>query len=297
MKDSADLLNRTLGALMGLAIGDALGAPVENLSRQTIAQEYPDGFGHYVERPGAGLRPGQGTDDTDMAFLVAASLVEKRQLEMPDIVARLVHWGTDNAALGPSTGAGIAALTRGVPWEEAGQTAVPSSGCLPRCAPIALFAHPDHLLASSLACCRVTHRHPLALSATVTLNLVLERLVRGLAWEHAFDLDDDHPDEYRVYTAPVSEALRIGPAMPGALEVLVEAFRCVDQAASAAQAIEESVQMGGDTDTRAAVAGALAGARWGIMALPRAWIDGCEMYDQGRSLALGLYELKLQVML
>jgi ADP-ribosyl-[dinitrogen reductase] hydrolase len=293
MMNSSNLQDRTLGALIGLAIGDALGAPVEHLSSQTIARDYPDGFKNYIERTATGLRPGQGTDDTEMAFLVAASLIEKRILDMEDIAKRLVKWGQNHPELGPSTGAGIDALARGVPWYETGQTAVASSGCLPRCAPIALYSSPEQVVEDSLACCRPTHRHPLAIAATVTQNLLLEQLVRGLSWADAFALLEDPSGQYEEYLMPIANALQDGTATPGAVAVLVEALKCVGEASSATTAIETSVTMGGDTDTRAAAAGALAGVRWGLASLPDAWVDGCEAGEEARTLALALFELKL----
>jgi ADP-ribosyl-[dinitrogen reductase] hydrolase len=62
---------------------------------------------------------------------------------------------------------------------------------------------------------------------------------------------------------------------PGAVLVLAEAFRFVQKAQTAEQAIVDAVTFGGDTDTRGAVAGALAGARWGAKTLPQRWIDQC----------------------
>lgn len=294
MTVSLDVRDRTIGALVGLAIGDALGAPVENLSRETIAHEHPDGFANYVNRAESGLRPGQGTDDTEMAFLVVESLIEKRHLDMPDIARRLIDWGRDNPALGPSTGAAIAALARGVHWQESGQAQTASSGCLPRCAPVALFSDIDHVVDDSLACCRPTHQHPLAIAATVTQNLLLVELLQGGSWPDAYALLDNASSQHEHYLKQILTASQDGPAPEGAVAVLVEAMQCMNTATNAAEAIVASIVMGGDTDTRAAVAGALAGATWGFAELPQAWINGCEAAEEAKRLAAGLLEIKVR---
>jgi ADP-ribosyl-[dinitrogen reductase] hydrolase len=227
-----------------------------------------------------------------MAFLVAESIVEQRSLNMVDIAARLVAWGKDNPALGPSTGAGIAALARGTAWHEAGQTVVASSGCLPRCAPVACIVTEDRVVEDTIACCKPTHRHPLALAAAVAQNLILARLIRGLDWDQAFSLLDGAGSQLDEITS-IRDALRRELAAPGAVDVLVEALRCVAHARDAEDALVASVALGGDTDTRAAVAGALAGARWGVSAFPRRWIDGCEAHDQARALGQSLAKFRL----
>ncbi len=292
MKEATATRSRIRGALVGLAIGDALGAPVEHMERRAIFAKYPSGIHGYLDDPASGLRPGQGTDDTEMALLVADSIGETRALDMPDVVRRLVAWGTDHPSLGPSTGAGIAALARGVPWQEAGQTAVASSGCLPRCAPVALIAESTQVVAETVRCCIPTHRHPLAVAATVAQNLVLEGLVRGLPWEEALSAitEAPHPVEQ---LATIQLAIEGGFSAPGAVDVLVEALRCVDGASSADSAVIEAVLMGGDTDTRGAVAGMLAGARWGHSGFSRHLIDGCEAHQQADASGEALANLRV----
>jgi ADP-ribosyl-[dinitrogen reductase] hydrolase len=249
---------RVVGALVGLALGDALGAPVEGMSAEAIAER--------------GLpRPGAVTDDTEMALFVARSLVERGDLDMEDVSRRLVEWVGGGGIAGPSTSRGVEALRRGEPWSTAGSTDSPSSGCLPRCVPVALALPEARVAGATRDCCLPTHRHELALAASVALNSALARLVAGGRWDVAIDLPpaDGDPGD-----APV---------------VLAQALAAVDRAGSAEEAIAATVAAGGDTDTAGAVAGALAGARWGVEALPRDWIEGCEAgaeaIDAGRALA------------
>jgi len=295
MKNRVTPRERIMGAMIGLAIGDALGAPVEYMDDQMIATEFPSGISGYVNRPKSGLRPGQGTDDTEMAFLTASSLIAKQGLDMDDLVAGLIAWGQGYPSLGPSTGASITAMAAGTPWHEAGQTAVASSGCLPRCLPVALIAPDSSVVAETIRCCKPTHRHPLALAATVVLNQVLERLIRELEWEEAISLLTDSMAYPSGAMAKIRCAFDGELSEPGAVDVLVEALRCVDAAPDAESAVILSVVQGGDTDTRGAVTGALAGARWGISAFPQHWIDGCDASDTALSLGRSLSAVRLAV--
>lgn len=272
-----EINKRITGALVGLAIGDALGAPFENLTSDEVKSILPVGeFDYFGDSPD--YRPGQGTDDTELAFLVSGSLVEKRKLDMADISSRLVIWGKTQKSLGPSTGAGLRALEAGVHFRESGSTSKASSGCLPRSMPIALVYPLETLVAHTIDCCLPTHRHPLALGACVAQNLIIYTLITGLDWYAALNtLNDlslwkDHVDLY-----PIHKALRGEFKEPGAVDVLSEAIYCVSQAIDSEQAVSMAVRMGGDADTRAATAGSLAGARWdGIF--PKKWMNGCERY-------------------
>ena len=292
MTSETGVQERVIGALMGLAIGDALGAPVEYLDAKTIATAHPKGVRDYIDQPSTGFRPGQGTDDTEMAFLVAASIIENGALNMDDLATRLVAWGQNNPALGPSTGTGIAAMAMGVEWNQAGQTEVASSGCLPRCAPLALFTPRERIVDDTVDCCKPTHRHPLAIAATVAQNLILERLIQGIAWDEAVAVLDGAGPQFDELAA-IRAALDGKSGEPGAVDVFAEALQCLANAPDAEEAIVASVSLGGDTDTRAAVAGALAGARWGVSALPQRWIDGCEAGAQAHALGCSLAKLRL----
>lgn len=278
------------GAVAGLAVGDALGAPVEGLSPAAVAARHPGGIHTYVPAPG--VRPGQVTDDTEMAFLVARSLVERRGLDMGDVSRRLIAWEDGGGLAGPSTSQGVDALRRGEPWSHAGSSAHPSSGCLPRCVPIALALPLGRVAADTLDCCRPTHRHELSLASSVTLNGIVARLVAGTSWNEALRaLDAGDP--------PIAGADRVRAAIwgesegpDGAVVVLAQAIAAVDGADSAAEAIAASVSAGGDADTAGSVAGALAGARWGPAGLPEEWVKTCEAAAEAGQLADGLVALR-----
>ncbi len=153
---------------------------------------------------------------------------------------------------------------------------------------MALVATPSRLVIDTLRCCQPTHRHPLALAASVAQNLVLERLIRGVSWEAAYAVLMDGAEPPVDDLAFIRDALRGEFSLPGAVDVLAEAMRCVNDVQDAESALLASVHLGGDTDTRGAVAGALAGARWGISGFPQHWIDGCEASATALSLGSSL---------
>jgi ADP-ribosyl-[dinitrogen reductase] hydrolase len=243
--------SRVVGALVGLAVGDALGAPVEGMGREAIAARHPGGLRSYSES--ATVRRGQVTDDTEMAFLVAWSLVERGRLDMSDVAARLIAWKDEGGIAGPSTAAGIEALRDGQPWASSGSGAKASSGCLPRCVPVALALPLEEVADATVNCCRPTHRHELAVASSLVLNAVLARLIRGDDWKLALTgLGSD------VLCVPGSDVVLAAIDHPAtarsddAVEVLAQALAAVGSAGSAIEAVVAAVAAGGDTDTTGA---------------------------------------------
>src|SRR5262249_39109692 len=85
-----DLVERAKGCLVGLAVGDALGAPLEFLSRDSVRRKYPAGL---REMTASSLwEEGEYTDDTQMALLIAESLLERGRIETKDLARRFHTW-------------------------------------------------------------------------------------------------------------------------------------------------------------------------------------------------------------
>ncbi|MCX8062075.1 MAG: ADP-ribosylglycohydrolase family protein [Anaerolineales bacterium] len=281
------------GALLGLAIGDALGAPYENLDTLQIRQLIGEDSVMVFNGGGTqNYRPGQGTDDTELAFLVAESLLLKKSLDMEDISERLIEWGRKQTFLGPSTGWGLRALEAGVHFREAGNTQSASSGCLPRCLPLALVFTGKHLVHLTVDCCSPTHRHPLAIASSVAQNLLISELLEGKEWAEAIrylyknNLCDDVVD-----LNPILQAIDGDFHEPGAVDVLTESIHCVSNASNTVDALTFAVRMGGDTDTRAAITGAFAGVIWSGE-FPDIWLRGCEASEAAITLGEGLANLR-----
>jgi len=294
---------RFTGCLVGLAVGDALGAPLEFMSRERIRQQY----GRVTEMIGGGwlrLEPGQYTDDTELMLCQARSIVECGGFDPEDTVQRFVHW-LDGAPsdVGITTRATLSQVQQGAPWEEAsrrtydwqgGKTA--GNGGLMRCAPIGLLHVRDEaaLVRDSLTSCRLTHWHPVAGWACATLNLAIAALVRGtpkaelLSWLFP-----------RVEEPTVRSALEAVPGLAlGSLHASGYAVDCLQAAFWAyltTETFEEAlvavVNLGEDTDTAGAVCGALAGAAYGYEAIPARWRDVLVGREEITALADQIYQI------
>lgn len=298
------LRDRYRGVMLASAAGDALGATVEFMTPAQIRTQ----FGVHREIIGGGwlnLPAGEVTDDTQMARCIARSLVERGRFDPEDIAARFVDWLRSNPPdIGITTRLALQHLDNGVAWDEAGQRAhealalrSASNGSLMRTHPIALFAAGDAGLnaSASRGASRITHAHPRCVDACVAFDAALAALVRDpevdpleVALEHAHDPD-------------VVAALRAMPGRDGTpndaggsvLATLQSAIWAVRAHDSLEDAVVAAVNLGDDADTTGAVAGALAGARWGVAALPERWLDILLGRDELITLADSLLALSI----
>jgi len=161
------LRDRYAGTLLGLACGDALGGPVEFLDRDVIAARFPAGVSEFVGGGWLHLDPGEVTDDTQQALILAASLTTKG-LDLDRFAAGLIAWFRSNPKdIGNTTRIALEALAAGTAPLDAGAEALAArgersaaaNGAVMRCAPVALRFRrlPDRLVRASLDSARVTH--------------------------------------------------------------------------------------------------------------------------------------------
>ncbi|MFF4128394.1 ADP-ribosylglycohydrolase family protein [Microbispora rosea] len=138
-----NLRQRAVGAVVGSAVGDALGAPFEFGPAGAFSSRFPvPGAGGEMSG-GGGWDAGEATDDTQMAIHVAESLLEHGGLDLPDIFARFQRWAADDPKdIGLQT---EDVLTRGLPWDQAATAHYRSShraagnGALMRANPSAVY--------------------------------------------------------------------------------------------------------------------------------------------------------------
>src|SRR5260370_40561129 len=108
---------RVGGAVVGAAVGDALGAPFEFGPAGAFSARFPAPGSTGEMCGGGGWEPGEATDDTQMAVLVAESLLQRGGLDLPDIFARFQQWGAaEPKDIGLQT---EDVLTNGMPWDQA----------------------------------------------------------------------------------------------------------------------------------------------------------------------------------
>ncbi|MDD1656814.1 MAG: ADP-ribosylglycohydrolase family protein [Methanomicrobiales archaeon] len=277
------------GLLLGLAVGDAMGAPLEGLPPRRLPVREMRGGGI------RGLPAGSVTDDTLQAAAVARSLATCRGYAPGDLTARLLEGYLRHPALfGPTSAWVFTLLLQGVPAGEAPalvhrlQEGSRSNGAVMRGLPLAIMFIPPALDAVSLACSRITHHDPVAGTCSLAVNRMVSDLSRGVPRERALKRATAAcpPGEVR-------EVLSRYPAIePVASLDAVAITHCAVRVFMEAETFEETViravNLGGDTDTAGAISGALAGACWGIEAIPLRWMaalrDGPSLLALARAL-------------
>lgn len=295
-----------IGVMLGLACGDALGRPVEFESAREIEREH----GTLTEMVGHGTwgQPaGTITDDTDQALCIARSVAERNAFDAADIARRFVEWyDAGPFDIGVMTRQSIEKLEQGYAWDEAGQDVWEASsegsnagnGSVMRCPPLAI-AHasdPDELVTVSRDSSRITHADPRCTHGCAVLNLTIAGYLTGEDDPLAEALDrvrSDAPDELVDALEPLAagETPATLSTSGYVVHTLQTALHDALRADTAEDAIVTAVNRGGDTDTIGAVAGAVAGARFGASALPDRWLAEIDAEADLRELATDLREL------
>jgi ADP-ribosyl-[dinitrogen reductase] hydrolase len=178
------------GCLLGLAVGDALGGPVEFMSRFEIAQSYGGAIRKMLGGGWLKLKPGETTDDTAMARCLAESIVACGDLNVDDVAARYVAWLKTNpkdvgnitrdALKAWSKGNMLPAAALGAHRLAGGKSA--GNGTIMRCAPIALRYVYDQrrLMDASRDEALITHFDPQAATGSMAVNLLIHHLLHDM---------------------------------------------------------------------------------------------------------------------
>ncbi len=274
-------IDRAIGALLGLAVGDALGTTIEFCARDTRP--------HHTEMVGGGafrLQAGQWTDDTAMALALADSLLASDAFDPADLMRRFVDWWRKGAYsctgscfdIGTTTRAALARFEKTAdPLSGSKDETQAGNGSLMRLAPVALFAYPDHANAVELARSqsRTTHAAPQAVDAC---GFFAQVLLEAIAGAHRRVLEPRSWPGHRAVAAVAEGGWRTKPR--GAISskgyvvsTLEAALWCVGNTENFEDALILAVNLGDDADTVGAVTGQLAGALYGASAIPRRWLE------------------------
>lgn len=279
------LRQRTIGSILGLALGDAVGAPFEFQRASSIPSPLPA-----FDRPWMGLPPGTWTDDTAMARNLWTSLIDRGgELDLDDVRGRHLRWLAGGPPdVGNQTRAALREAERGTDeparavFERRGPEVSAGNGSVMYCAPLGVVrAHaPERLVDEAPALSRVTHWDGRCQTACLAVTLATAALVRG---EPARDavvealeaVEDREGGEELAYL--VDEAGRgrpiDGPDMGFTLFTAGIGLQVAAEGLGFEEGLRHVVGLGGDTDTNAAVAGALLGALHGVDGLPTAWLE------------------------
>ncbi len=295
--------DRLRGLLVGLAVGDALGAPVEFMRPGTFepVSGYRGGGPH-------GLKPGYWTDDTSMALCSGISLCACDGFNAEDQLQRFVRWfrrgylsSTGRCFdIGNRTAAALIRFERSgelyageESWDSAG------NGALMRLAPVVIHAHRDAALAEQWAetHARLTHADPRCLEANRLfarlLCAALESTDREVLLAQFERWQDGVQDAELWSVVAGGYRHRSPPEIRGSgyviasLEAALWAFA---HSHDFAEGMLLAVNLGDDADTTGAVYGQLAGAFYGEAAIPQEWRDGLYCYEAIRQLAQGLID-------
>jgi ADP-ribosylglycohydrolase len=265
------LADRARGVLVGMAVGDALGAPVEFEPPDAIRGRREELFA----LPGGGAfdwAPGEFTDDTQMALVLAYHLRARGgHLDADELAREFAHWAEDAADVGNQTRTVLSGVSLGMGWEEATRRLSPEAagnGSLMRVAPVALAAASgERAAALGLAQSQLTHPNDTCLDACAFFS----RLLWATVETGAIDVEGAASGirTEAVRRAVEASSVDAEPDMSGwVLHTLTAALWAVRGASSFKDAIWRAVARGRDADTVGAVTGALAGARWGLRGIP-----------------------------
>jgi ADP-ribosyl-[dinitrogen reductase] hydrolase len=283
--DQADA-DRVAGVLVGLATGDALGAGYE-LGPPPVgdADMIGGGIGPWA--------PGEWTDDTQMAICIAE--VAATGLDLDAVGERFLDWYRSGPVdVGISTRAVLAACETGAELPGAARAYLHAhphggagNGALMRTAPVALahLGDDEAIARDARAIAELTHADPLAGDSCVLWCIAIDRAIcEGRldgVWDGLDLLPDERRDDWHAWLDAAESEPPAGFRPNGfTVTALQAAHAAISQtplpAAGPADrhlvdALRAAVRIGDDTDTVAAIAGGLLGARWGVSAVPRRW--------------------------
>ncbi|HEX6734180.1 MAG TPA: ADP-ribosyl-[dinitrogen reductase] hydrolase [Azonexus sp.] len=275
--ERSPLAERAVAAYVGLAIGDALGATVEFMTPREIRAQYR----MHVDITGGGwlrLKAGQVTDDTTMALALGDAILAAGRVEAAAAAAAFDAW-----MRGKPVDIGNTVRRNLITYRKTGRPeAVPSehdagNGAAMRVLPVALACHGQPaaaVVAASRAQAHVTHHNELSDAACETLVFMVQDFLAG----------HDAARVERERVAPLVERFpvfawdRTPRENPSGF--VVDTLQAVFQSFFATESFEDClidvVNRGGDADTTGAIAGMLAGARYGLTDMPRRWLRGVD---------------------
>lgn len=307
--------DRYVGCIIGQAVGDALGFPIEGHTPSVTSAAVIDPLPSFRLHPAGTFPLGQYTDDTQMMRAILESLVEQKTVDPPDIAARFVSlWRDGNiVGRGRSTTEAVLRLMRGIPWNKSGTPApLAGNGSAMRTAPIGLFLHhdPQGLTRWAADVSRITHADPRCLAGAAAISAAIAWNVNhdALEMDSFLEFVAEAARSYDVETADlierglsgwlacderiaVREICRAGlpgdrqPDWPGISPfvvptVLAALYAFLRTPTEWIESVRWVIALGGDVDTTGAITGAVSGAYNGLDAIPSDLAR--QVNDQGR---------------
>jgi len=271
---NTDRKDRIRGALYGVAIGDALGAPLEFMTAEEILDKYGEPVREMVGGGWLSVVPGEITDDTQMTLAVAEGVVENPEKPIPAIGRRFIAWhdsrpkdigGTCRMAIQTAKSYIAEGMEEAEAWRRAGEDVAARSngqnagnGSLMRTVYPALFYSRDEAEKMAVSIGAMTHRND---SSDKYCKLYVELIADAL----------DSPKDVIQTVRQLAEELQDLPPTGWVVGSFSCAVKAIAQTESFEDAVVRVVNLGGDADTIGAIAGGLAGAIYGFSAIPERW--------------------------
>jgi ADP-ribosyl-[dinitrogen reductase] hydrolase len=285
---------KVLGGLWGSLVGDALGVPVEFMSRDTIRANPVTDMRQYGTH---GQPKGTWSDDGALILCTVDSLTDG-DFDATNMGGRFVQWWEDGLwtatgdvfDIGNTTRNALSRIAMGTPAIKAGglDDASNGNGSLMRILPVVLRLS-DSTLESFVdlveQASAITHGHARSRMSCVFYGLIIVRLLQGANPQGA--LDFARADFTRIY-GQSSEFSSFGPLLEDDIKSMVEeeiystgyvlhtlhaSIWCLLTTRTFHDCLLKAVNLGGDTDTTGCVAGGLAGVAYGVNSIPAQWID------------------------
>ncbi len=267
----ASLRSRALGAYLGLACGDALGATVEFLMPREIKAQY----GVHREITGGGwlrLKPGQVTDDTGMSLYLGQAILDSGGWSLTAVADAFVAWLKSRPVdVGATCRRGIRrymlqGIVHGPESDSDG-----GNGAAMRNLPVALFTLGNDALFErySLEQARITHHHPFSDAGTLALGRMVQTLLQGGGIRECRAIANRLVEQHRQFRLDPCPG-RASGYIVDTVQTVLHHFFYTD---NFEECVVDTVNRGEDADTTGALAGMLAGARYGAEAIPRRWLE------------------------
>ncbi|MBZ5536792.1 MAG: ADP-ribosylglycohydrolase family protein [Acidobacteriia bacterium] len=299
------MISKFQGVILGAAVGDALTAPVQFLSRDDVREQYVE----VREMLGGGwlhLRPGQFSDDSQMMVCVLESILEEGAFNVDRAVIKLLQWyKTKPKGIGKTTVASFKRLSKGENWRTASQKVYAKrlqssagNGALVRSLPVALRYASDavSLVTHSANSAMITHADPIVTSGVVLLNLMISELIHNDEKDpRAHSIEYLFGKKNNLWKNILDEIDYLGEddliASGFVVDTVQSALWCLLKTGSVEEAVIAAVNCGEDVYALAAVTGALAGAHYGLEGIPSRWLNALEHREAMSALAKRIYLL------
>ncbi len=301
--------DRSIGCLIGLAVGDALGSRLEGYTPKAVKRssletpEFLDELWRWSQ--------GRWTDDTKMAIALAESIVSAGGFNPKQAAKKYLEWyeSGDLRGIGNITQQSLSNLKAGASWKDSGIKAdwAAGNGTAMRIAPIGLLDmnNLEKLRQDARDDAVITHNNHEAISGSLAVAFAVARLATGdINLDHLISstVDFVEPSDVILRLEVAQRLLEQGTPAEYALadigtsgyvvETVASSFFCfISSPDSYETAVYNAIRGGNDTDTTAAITGALSGAYLGFEGIPLKWREEVEGASLIEELANSIYKM------